>query len=213
MNETPRPDESYIRSPEYWNGHEPQDDCLPVKFRREEIPSLVQEIRLGKQGRRILKDFLALADKPPIRIFGQGELFDGSQYPEGTIICFEDERLIIDSKYLPKEIAANPYRKREFWGVVLGYEDEGVRKITLMRYRASSLGPYVIDSGSDKPVLQVGEVKHDKIQREDWHSEDLYRVRSLQLFQLGKGVREESKRRLTFPSFGSIFRKPHRQGA
>jgi len=200
--------ESY-QLPEYWEGHSKDDGCQWRESSGGEWASFCQEMRADSYGRKTLKEFLGLVDKEPIRMLGKGELFDASQFSEGTIIKYEQEVFYLDDD---KRRKFPSYSCREFWGVVCGYENKGQRKQIVMRYSTS---PYMSTARSifrgmqTNSSMRVGRVSHERIKNRNGVFESVARVNRLELFKFGSGVREKAKKGIRLSSIGSFFRKPH----
>lgn len=191
-----------VLTPEYWNGHEPEDKCPKEKVKKEELP-FMQSTSFDLSAGDILEEFLSLEDKSPVKSFKKGELFDATKFPEGTIIRFNQEEL-----YFGKSDRNPDYERKKTWGVVSGYNDKSVRKIVLWCFTEPL---WLKGSGEGKLRLKVGETDHTKINDRQVHN-NLFRVNKLTLYQLGKGLPEKVKEG-ALPNFGSIFRRPQPQGA
>ena len=203
--------EPHLLQPEYWDGHGPEDDCewKEVWGRRDKI-SLRQELKASGFGKDTLRDFFSL-EVTPVRAFADGELFDASQHPEGAIIKYEQEKLHVISDF--KYYEENPYRRRDYYGVVCGYDYEGARKTILVRFPAYDPPINFFPLGLlTSLTIRVKDVEHVRVNRKDYKSEVLRRVNGLVLYKIGKGVREKEKNGFRLPNFGVIFgRKPQTQ--
>lgn len=196
-------------TPEYWGGHSPEDNCQWLKKIGTGTP-FRQQTRLRKAGKTILEDFLVSVYKEPIRTFGQGELFDGSQFPEGTVIKFEREELRLDRDFGIFDIP--PYERRDCWGVISGYDTQESRALVIMWYRVSPIGSVHLGIPIEISI-RVGETSHGRIKRIDYQSEWLRRVNKIELYKIGQGVREETRQRRRTPLIGRIFGSPEPETA
>lgn len=203
-----RKDRDPYVTPEYWDGHEPGDDCQTLTPPNSSLRKELREERaLGKQKKfaeEVLLDFLAKPeqDRIAIRTFKKGETFDAYEFPPGTIIGFTREQKSTSSDL--------PYYEGRRWGVVCSYKIDGEIKRTIHTYNAKiiemntheGIPPLMTAYGlSQSPRITVGEVRH--------RSADnfMYRITQLAVYEVGKGVKQEEPEKSLLSKFAVVFPK------
>ncbi len=183
------PPEVYL-SPEHWDGHSLDDDCawqtpqrLPSRSFLKGMQEFRKELQAEDAAGGILRDYLALPDQILIRTFSQGDVFDATQYPEGTIVRFRREILWGVEKPL--------YVDSVYWGVVLrvGDADQAsliVQSQGLMRNEKTPSTHWLVQ----KPTLKTQEVTHERKAPSAQYSggQDIERINAVQLMRQGIGV-------------------------
>lgn len=201
--------EPHFLTPEYWDGHSKDDNC---EWERDKSLTYGQQRQAERFGKKVLSDFFALSDKQPIREFNKGDLFDGTHFPEGTVIKIDWEKIYLGGPRSIKFSDKSSYFSYSGWAVVCGFNIKDIRKSVIIRY-------LYLPTSFPKPMItpwewgyltdttiEIGKVNHHRKKNIFGKSEELNRVNNADLYKLGCGVKEESK----FPlvELRTIFQTP-----
>lgn len=211
VNREPGGIEPFLLTPEYWQGHRPDDDCS-AKHKGTRIHTARQTLRILKDIRPVLIDYFSVPNKTPIREFNTGEYFMPDQFADGTVVGFTSESLHLAPGYFG--INLPPYARVEKIGVVYGYDGEKRRETGIMVFdkdylesiQATSFSPIIRMLGLPYSLpIQVGEVSHSKI-RGKKDTDKFERLTDLAVYHIGKGAQQEVRRGSLFPRLGVVFR-------
>jgi hypothetical protein len=187
-------------SPEFWNGHSLSDDCLWAERERPTDRSPLNFLKEGgsyfkteSTARSILEGYLTLPDHTPIRTFTDGAMFDGTLYPEGTIIRYRDERL-----YTLGGSGKSFYLDTVRWGVTIrpGNEEDLVLVTWMEGFIEDLRKPQPGGSHRIGPILKTGEVEHERtLAGHGFSSGDrLSKISMVELMKAGIGIVKEAPR-------------------
>lgn len=203
----PRQTDSYLLTPEYWGGHEPEDTC-PAGKRKPRLHSPRQELHILKFVKPLLADFLSASDRKPLRTFGKGEHFLADQFTEGTIVEFALEQLRSGSGNFSMKLP--PYSTEQMLGVVYGYEGKRGRETAIMGFEKARIGMnmdmgfpplYALNGFSYSLLVIIGDVSHEK-ERGKKNRDYLERITGLTVHKIGKDAPQEAKKGLRLPQGG-----------
>ena len=185
MSETPEIS-PHILSAEYLDGHTFNAHCdmehQPQRSR--EIPStnFLIEGSLDKFAKRTLLNYIRLAEKPHIiKRFEPGSIFDGHNFPPGTIVKFHFEHL-----YDPKNTT---YFSSLKYGVLVGCEEWPPQTRALLDFPEIYAEPGGIywTTYLKNCIIDVGIVMHSLNEPYE-SSESLTRINWVQVLQYGQGM-------------------------
>jgi len=204
LEKPPLSTERYL-TPEYWNGHNKNDSCM---YEREATPSISEQERIEKISGYILNNFLKSLDEYPLRSFNKGEVFDATQFPEGTILRVTYEKMYYDySKVLPSRFQKPSYRTYNYWGLISDYGTSQMKNLIAVCYLEF---PTIFDSDKiismefiNNPV-KIGDVSHRKERNIFGETNQLVRVNGIDIYGFGK--RFPAKAKIRIPSLN-----PHLQ--
>lgn len=183
-------------SPEYWNGHSFQDDCAwnPPR-QRENRPGWISELReinrIRKVTKPILDAFLLIPEKTTIKRFGPGETFDAHNYPPGTVVRFERERLNSERGYYTVTWYGVVFESR------LELFRDGDKRILAAFFESWTWGGKVHGGVyEEEPRIEIGKVRHVRTKLQDgWTVERMERTPWLEVWQIGHGIVEDAKKK------------------
>lgn len=186
-----------LLSPEYWDGHSLDDDCELNTGKQDSI-ILRGDLKRNYFASDTLTEFFSAPDRSPIRRFTNGELFEAREYPEGTILKINREKLY-------ETQGDEHYNRKDFWGVTNSYLFKGNK-----RYEVRAFIPRLYPSLLPEeqlnyyhtfhfdPDMRVGGVEHTR--NIGLTSADiLTRVNSLEIYHMGSGVKEKAAKRSFIP--------------
>lgn len=169
-------------SPEYWDGHGPNDECPWIYKPPHPIIPLHQDGAVKKFARDTLTRYLAEGNVNPIRTFNSGEVFDGTKFPNGTIIKFDSEALRIKNEDASWK---NPYISFVSWGIICDYFVRGKKEQLVLPFIDFSSQGQLLQSEPREPIMRVGQTQHRRIEAGSSHfSESLVRVNSLAIYRI-----------------------------
>ena len=184
-----------IFSPECWGEHHKDDACMP---NREKFasPPFLKCLKADRFSKPILQNFLSMTDKRILRAFDNGDAFDASQFPEGSVVKINYERFYLDYSRLLclKRFNQPGHHIYNYWGVICGHDINKTRKLFISCYlTTTNLSPLLID-WLNNPVT-VGEVVHEKEKNIFEKTNQVSRVNRIELYQIGKAVRKRTPER------------------
>jgi len=184
-------------TPEYWNGHNKNDNCI---YKRENIPPIIEQEKIEKISGYMLSNFLKSLDGYPLRSFSKGEIFDATQFPEGTVLRVTYEKMYYDySKVLPGRFQKPSYHSRNYWGLVCDYDASKMKNLIAVYYLEF---PTIFDPGKiinmefiNNPI-KIGDVSHRKERNIFGEINQLLRVNGIDIYGFGKKVPTKTKIRI-----------------
>jgi hypothetical protein len=173
------------------------------------MPSFDEQSQIEVFATDTLNNFFPLQDKRPMRNFIKGELFDASQFSEGTVLKISYEKLFFDHyKVLPNRMQKQNYHPYVTWGVVCGYNTDGARNATIASYwilpMAFNSHELVYANIVNSPVA-VGSVRHRKEKNIFGEINQLLRVNGVQIYEFGKKFRAKAESQLPSLNLGLQF--------
>ncbi|HVF69679.1 MAG TPA: hypothetical protein VNA13_03900 [Xanthomonadales bacterium] len=134
--------------------------------------------------------------KTPVRFYREGQVFDANEFPAGTIIQTEEERLGLKGE------GATNYRAEKFWGVLVPGIDGKIQQVRRYEEDLPFLGL------ADLTEVKVGEVEHHIWVRQDEVRGSLNRVTRLVVYEMGQDVKGKRERKFALPNLRVLFPKP-----
>lgn len=171
-------------SPEHWGNHSPADNCKWIEKPAHLIEPFYDD-RLRAFAEETIVNYLCenQGDPKPISTLKQGNTFDGTRLPEGTIIKYNREELKIHTN---RSGWGNPYLNFDLWGAVCDRtnDDGGIEKVILPFIFFPSWGDF-LKSSTEDPKLTVGKTRHRRIEGHNGHlSESLIKITSLEVHKI-----------------------------
>lgn len=184
-------------SSDYWDPHSLDDGC-PWKRLEHKVDKEISKIRkeldaANKFATLTITEFRHSYTKTVAKRFVWGEQFNGFNYPVGTVVRFEEERLAKEKLY-------GRWSQPEYFSIrylaVLYHTDLPGDEARALMFTSES---FVREQRrlffyTHPAVLTIGTVNHNRTLRSYWNDYDregLERVKWLEVLQLGKGVPEE----------------------
>lgn len=200
---------SHILEASYWDGHTFVNPCdlihqqTPSTIPKENLLRYVlRETNFDRFSKTILLDYIRIANKPSaVRVFKKGTVFDGHNFPPGTIIKMDTEKL-----FEPKNPIYLPSIK---WGVICGYEKWPPQTRALVTYSDYFVSPKRIHyiGRTEDCVINVGDVTHTISNYSYYKGESLHRVNWLEVCQYGQGMPVKAEVKALVGKFIPVFNR------
>lgn len=184
-------------SSDYWDPHSLDDGCPWKRLEHKadkEIRKIRKELDAAKKFANItITEFRQLYTQAVVKRFVWGEQFNGFNYPVGTMVRFEKERLVTEKLY--GRWSQPEYFSIRYLAVLCHTDLPGDKARVLM----STLESFVREQRrlffyTHPAVLTMGTVNHNRTLRSSWNDYDrerLERVKWLEVLHLGEGMPEE----------------------
>ena len=195
----------YLFSPDYWDRHDSNNKCCRNEASwknqsREDLSAWLEEEKKKRQFNRFrdaahaeLQTLLKTGGGEPIRVYKQGDFFNGETYPLGTIIRIKEETLTKRLFILIPEY----YSDTVNYGYLSSPDNTGLSDCFSLIYFPffESLGlvkspKYIL------PKLPLGEVRH--------MDTGLRRVNQIEIVAFGKPIRQPVREMEKHPSLDFV---------
>ena len=183
-----------VLTSEYWNGHSKNDGC---EFKKRSQPSFNEQGKMEKFATDTMINFLNLPNKYLLRSFNKGDVFDANQFPEGTVLKVDYEKLFFDySKVLPNKLQKPWYHPYTFWGVVCDYETGQTKNLAIAccwEFPMPLDPNFLIHIDAISIPVKIGDVRHKKEKNIFGETNQLLRVNEIGIYEFGKSVYDKAK--------------------
>jgi len=186
------PSNDYLLASEHWSGHSEKDDC---KFSKNTGPSLFQDMYLDAFQKDILEAFLTFPNTKPLRNFNKGELFDAAQFPQGTVVRIDREKLLTNRiKTFFKESFKKRYSPTsDLWGVTYNYGHNSMKQAIACYLPAPTIfnPKLMLCVDTIETPIHIGDVYHHKKKHLLGVQNELLRVNKIELYEFGVRIHEK----------------------
>ncbi len=167
--------------PRYWDEHHLNDSCdWKNKPTRPVIPE-GQSTSVRRFAENAILHYISFSDKNPKWNLYDGQTFDGTKFPQGTVIRFSMEELLMP----PGDQPENRYLDFVRLGVICSYTASEVKKKIILPFIDFASHGQAIPITPIDPIIRIGAVQHLRVGTNTGHiQESLSRVRSLSVQEI-----------------------------